>query len=93
MALLIGAMMIHDIQPGPQVISSQPALFWGLVVSMWIGNVMLLILNLPLISIWVALLKIPYRLLYPAIVVFCCVVAYTLKNSTFDTCWWGSLEQ
>jgi putative tricarboxylic transport membrane protein len=84
MALLIGAMMIHDIQPGPQVISSQPALFWGLVVSMWIGNIMLLILNLPLISIWVALLKIPYRLLYPAIVVFCCVGAYTLKNSAFD---------
>ncbi len=72
MALMIGAMTIHNIQPGPQVMTSNPALFWGLIASMWIGNLMLVILNLPLIGMWVQLLKVPYRLLYPAILVFCC---------------------
>jgi len=83
MALMVGAMTIHNIQPGPQVMTSNPALFWGLIASMWIGNVMLILLNLPLIGIWVKLLKIPYRLLYPAILVFCCIGVYTVNNSVF----------
>lgn len=84
MALLIGAMMIHNIQPGPQVMTSHPALFWGLIVSMWIGNLMLVILNLPLIGLWVSLLRVPYHLLYPAILVFCCIGVYSVQNTTFD---------
>lgn len=84
MALMVGAMTIHNIQPGPQVMTSNPALFWGLIASMWIGNVMLILLNLPLIGIWVKLLKIPYRFLYPAILVFCCIGAYTVNNAVFD---------
>jgi TctA family transporter len=84
MALMVGAMTIHNIQPGPQVMTSNPALFWGLIASMWIGNIMLILLNLPLIGIWVKLLKIPYRLLYPAILVFCCIGVYTVNNSIFD---------
>jgi TctA family transporter len=84
MALMIGAMTIHNIQPGPQVMANNPALFWGLIASMWIGNLMLLILNLPLIGLWVQLLKVPYRWLYPAILVFCCIGAYSLSNNTFD---------
>ncbi|MDE2048511.1 MAG: tripartite tricarboxylate transporter permease [Betaproteobacteria bacterium] len=84
MALMVGAMTIHNIQPGPQVMTSNPALFWGLIASMWIGNLMLVVLNLPLIRIWVALLKVPYRLLYPAILVFCCIGVYTVNNNTFD---------
>jgi len=84
MALMIGAMTIHNIQPGPQVISSHPELFWGLIASMWIGNLMLVILNLPLVGIWVKLLKIPYRLLYPAILVFCTVGVYSLNYNVFD---------
>ncbi|OYY57515.1 MAG: hypothetical protein B7Y55_04435 [Polynucleobacter sp. 35-46-207] len=84
MALMVGAMTIHNIQPGPQVMSSNPTLFWGLIASMWIGNVMLILLNLPLIGIWVKLLKIPYRLMYPAILVFCCIGVYTVNNSVFD---------
>ncbi len=84
MALLIGAMMIHDIQPGPQVMTSHPALFWGLIVSMWIGNIMLVVLNLPLIGVWVSLLRVPYHVLYPAILVFCCIGVYSVQNSTFD---------
>jgi TctA family transporter len=84
MALMVGAMTIHNIQPGPQVMTSNPALFWGLIASMWIGNIMLILLNLPLIGIWVKLLKIPYRLLYPAILVFCCIGVYTVNNSVFD---------
>jgi putative tricarboxylic transport membrane protein len=84
MALMLGAMMIHNIQPGPQVMTTNPELFWGLIVSMWIGNLMLLILNLPLIGIWVKLLTVPYRSLYPAILVFCSIGAYTLNNSTVD---------
>lgn len=84
MALMIGAMLIHNIQPGPQVITSHPNLFWGLIASMWIGNLMLVVLNLPLIGIWVKLLKVPYRLLYPAILVFCTIGVYTLKYNAFD---------
>ena len=84
MALMVGAMTIHNIQPGPQVMSSNPALFWGLIASMWIGNVMLIILNLPLIGVWVKLLTIPYKHLYPAILVFCCIGVYTVNNTTFD---------
>ena len=84
MALMVGAMTIHNIQPGPQVMTSNPELFWGLIASMWIGNVMLILLNLPLIGIWVKLLKIPYRFLYPAILVFCCIGVYTVNNTVFD---------
>jgi TctA family transporter len=84
MALMVGAMTIHNIQPGPQVMTSNPALFWGLIASMWIGNLMLIILNLPLIGIWVKMLTIPYRHLYPAILVFCCIGVYTVNNTNFD---------
>jgi putative tricarboxylic transport membrane protein len=84
MALMVGAMTIHNIQPGPQVMTSNPSLFWGLIASMWIGNVMLVVLNLPLIGMWVKLLKIPYRHMYPAIMVFCCIGIYTVNNTTFD---------
>ena len=84
MALMIGAMIIHGIQPGPQVVTSQPALFWGVVVSMWIGNLMLLILNLPLIGMWVRVITIPYQFLYPGILVFCAIGVFSLKNATFD---------
>ncbi|MFN5492470.1 MAG: tripartite tricarboxylate transporter permease, partial [Burkholderiales bacterium] len=84
MALMIAAMMIHNIQPGPQVMTSNPGLFWGLIVSMWVGNAMLLILNLPLITIWIKLLQVPYRVLYPAILMFCCIGAYSLNNNVWD---------
>ncbi|MEZ5649685.1 MAG: tripartite tricarboxylate transporter permease [Burkholderiaceae bacterium] len=84
MALMVAAMMIHDVQPGPQVMTTNPTLFWGLIASMWIGNGMLVLLNLPLIGIWVRLLSVPYRLLYPAILLFCVIGAYSLNNGTFD---------
>ena len=84
MALMVGAMTIHNIQPGPQVMTSNPALFWGLVVSMWVGNAMLVVLNLPLIGIWVKLLKVPYRVLYPAILLFCAIGVYSINNTSFD---------
>ena len=84
MALMVGAMTIHNIQPGPQVMSSNPELFWGLIASMWIGNAMLIILNLPLIGIWIKLLTVPYRWLFPAIVLFCAVGVYSTNNNTFD---------
>ncbi|HET8747367.1 MAG TPA: tripartite tricarboxylate transporter permease [Ramlibacter sp.] len=84
MALMVGAMTIHNIQPGPQVMTSNPELFWGLIASMWIGNAMLIVLNLPLIGVWVKLLKVPYRYLYPAILVFCCIGVYSVNNNTFD---------
>jgi putative tricarboxylic transport membrane protein len=84
MALMVGAMTMHNIQPGPQVMTNNPKLFWGLIVSMWFGNLMLVVLNLPLIGIWVKLLKVPYRFLYPAILVFCCIGVYTVNNSPFD---------
>src|SRR6187402_3760575 len=84
MAMMVGAMTIHNIQPGPQVMTSNPGLFWGLIASMWVGNLMLVVLNLPLIGIWIKLLTIPYRLLFPAITLFCCIGVYSLNNSTFD---------
>ncbi|MEN5161095.1 tripartite tricarboxylate transporter permease [Achromobacter spanius] len=84
MALMVGAMTIHNIQPGPQVMSSHPELFWGLIASMWIGNLMLVVLNLPLIGIWVKLLRVPYRMLFPAILVFCTIGVYSLNYNTFD---------
>ena len=84
MALMVGAMIIQGIQPGPSVIREQPALFWGIIVSMWIGNLFLIILNLPLIGMWVKMITIPYQLLYPAILVFCGIGVFSLNNSTFD---------
>ena len=84
MALMVGAMTIKGIQPGPQVMTSNPELFWGLIASMWIGNLMLIILNLPLIGIWIKLLTVPYRFLFPAIMAFCCIGLYTLNNNPFD---------
>jgi putative tricarboxylic transport membrane protein len=84
MAMMVGAMTIHNIQPGPQVMSSNPELFWGLIASMWIGNAMLLVLNLPLIGIWVKLLSVPYRWLFPAIVLFCAVGVYSTNNNVWD---------
>jgi putative tricarboxylic transport membrane protein len=84
MALMVGAMTIHNIQPGPQVMTRNPELFWGLVASMWIGNLMLLVLNLPLIQIWIKLLLVPYRLLYPAILLFCAIGVYSVQNNTID---------
>jgi putative tricarboxylic transport membrane protein len=84
MAIMVGAMTIHGIIPGPQVISSNPDLFWGLIASMWIGNLMLLVINLPLIGIWVRLLKVPYRLLFPAIIMFCCIGVFSINGSTTD---------
>ncbi|MCA3185358.1 MAG: tripartite tricarboxylate transporter permease, partial [Cupriavidus sp.] len=84
MALMVGAMTIHNIQPGPQVMTSNPALFWGLIASMWLGNLILIVLNLPMIGIWVKLLKVPYRYLYPAILTFCCIGVYSVQNTTFD---------
>jgi TctA family transporter len=84
MALMVGAMTIHNIQPGPQVMTANPELFWGLIASMWIGNLMLVILNLPLIGIWIKLLSVPYRWLYPSIVLFCAIGVYSTNNNTFD---------
>ncbi|NML87371.1 tripartite tricarboxylate transporter permease [Polaromonas sp.] len=84
MALMVGAMTIHNIQPGPQVMTSNPELFWGLIASMWIGNAMLIILNLPLIGMWIKLLTVPYRYLFPAIVLFCAIGVYSTNNNTFD---------
>jgi len=84
MALMIGAMIIQGIQPGPTVMTEQPVLFWGAIVSMWIGNLFLLVLNLPLVGIWVRLCMVPYHLLYPAILVFCAIGVYSLSNSEFD---------
>ncbi len=84
MALMVGAMTIKGIQPGPQVMTNNPQLFWGLIASMWVGNAMLVILNLPLIGIWIKLLTVPYKYLFPAIALFCCIGVYTLNNSTFD---------
>jgi TctA family transporter len=83
MALMLGALMIQGIPPGPQILTQHPDLFWGLVASMWIGNLMLLVLNLPLVGIWIRLLTIPYRLLYPVILVLCCVGVYSIANSAF----------
>jgi TctA family transporter len=84
MALMVAAMMIHNIQPGPQVMTSNPTLFWGLIASMWVGNLMLVILNLPLIGLWIKLLSVPYRVLFPAILLFCAIGAYSINNNVFD---------
>lgn len=84
MALMIGAMIIQGIQPGPSVMTEQPALFWGVIVSMWVGNLFLLVLNLPLIGLWVRMIAVPYHLLYPAILVFCAIGVFSLNNSVFD---------
>jgi putative tricarboxylic transport membrane protein len=84
MALMVGAMTIHNIQPGPQVMTSNPALFWGLIASMWIGNLMLVVLNLPMIGVWIKLLTVPYRLLFPAIILFCCIGVYSINNNNFE---------
>jgi putative tricarboxylic transport membrane protein len=84
MALMVGAMTIHGIVPGPQIMTKQPQLFWGMIASMWIGNAMLLIINLPLIGLWVKLLQVPYRLMFPSIVLFCCIGIYSVNNSSID---------
>ena len=84
MALMIGAMIIQGVQPGPSVMTEQPSLFWGLIASMWIGNLMLLVLNLPLIGMWVKMITIPYRYLFPMILVFCAIGVFSLNNTHFD---------
>jgi putative tricarboxylic transport membrane protein len=84
MALMLGALMMHGIAPGPQVMTQRPDLFWGLIASMWIGNLMLVALNLPLIGIWVSLLKVPYRFLFPAIMLFSAIGIYSTNNTKFD---------
>ena len=94
MALMIGAMMIQGIAPGPQVMTERPQLFWGMIASMWVGNLMLVVLNLPMIGLWIKLLTVPYRLLYPAILLFCCIGVYSINNSGYDvilTCVFGVL--
>lgn len=84
MALMIGALMVQGINPGPTVMVERPGLFWGLIASMWIGNLMLLVLNLPLVRIWIKLLKIPYRVLFPAILAFCVIGVFSSSNNVFD---------
>lgn len=84
MALMIGAMIMHGIQPGPGVMTEQPRLFWGLIASMWIGNLMLLVLNLPLIGLWVRMIMVPYHYLFPMIIVFCAIGVFSLSNNAFD---------
>ncbi|MBN9429209.1 MAG: tripartite tricarboxylate transporter permease, partial [Burkholderiales bacterium] len=84
MALMVGALMIQGIQPGPNIISKQPELFWGVIASMWLGNLMLLVINLPLIGVWVRMLRVEYRLLFPAILLVCSIGVYAIGNSVFD---------
>jgi putative tricarboxylic transport membrane protein len=84
MALMIGAMMIQGIAPGPQVMTERPQLFWGMIASMWVGNLMLVVLNLPMIGMWIKLLTVPYRWLYPSILLFCAIGVYSVQNSPFD---------
>jgi TctA family transporter len=84
MALMMGAMIVQGITPGPQVMVSNPELFWGIIASMWIGNLFLVILNLPLVGIWVALLRVPYRWLFPSIIMLCCIGNYSVNNSAVD---------
>lgn len=84
MALMIGAMIIQGIQPGPSVISEQPALFWGIIVSMWLGNLFLVVLNLPMVGMWVRMVSVPYQFLFPAILVFCGIGVFSLNNTEFD---------
>ncbi len=84
MALMIGAMIIHGIQPGPQIMTAKPELFWGMIASMWVGNLMLVVLNLPLIGMWVKLLTVKYDYLFPAILIFCCIGVYSISNAWMD---------
>lgn len=84
MALMVGAMTIHGIVPGPQVMTKQPDLFWGMIASMWIGNLMLVVINLPLVGLWVRLLRVPYRMMFPAILIFCNIGNYSINNAPFD---------
>jgi putative tricarboxylic transport membrane protein len=84
MALMVGAMTIHGIIPGPQVMTKSPELFWGMIASMWIGNALLLVINMPLIPLWVRLLRVPYQLMFPAILIFCCIGIYSVNNSPND---------
>ncbi len=84
MALMVGAMTIHGIVPGPQVMTRNPELFWGMIASMWVGNLALLVINLPLVGLWVKLLKVPYRLMFPAILIFCCIGVYSINNQAAD---------
>jgi TctA family transporter len=84
MALMVGALIIQGIQPGPRMVEAQPDLFWGLIASMWIGNLMLLVINLPMIGVWVKLLEVPYRFLYPSILIFCSIGVYSINNNVFD---------
>jgi putative tricarboxylic transport membrane protein len=84
MALMIGAMIIHGIQPGPQIMTAKPDLFWGMIASMWVGNFLLVVLNLPMIGMWVKLLTLQYRFLYPAILLFCCIGVYSINNAAAD---------
>jgi len=84
MALLLGALMIHGVRPGPLLLSEHPEIFWGTVASMYVGNVMLLVLNLPLITLWVQVLKVPYRTLFPLIILFCLIGAYSIGTNVFD---------
>jgi putative tricarboxylic transport membrane protein len=84
MALMVGAMTIHGVIPGPQVMTKNPELFWGMIASMWIGNLMLLIINLPLIGLWVRLLKVPYRVMFTIIMLFCCIGIYSINNNPSD---------
>ena len=84
MALMLGVLIIHGIAPGPSLMTVEPALFWGLIMSFWIGNILLVLLNVPLIGLWVRLLKIPYPLLYPAVLMFICIGTYSVNNSPFD---------
>jgi TctA family transporter len=84
MALMLGAMMIHGVAPGPQLMVEHPQLFWGLVMSFWIGNLMLLVLNIPMIGLWVRMLMIPYSLLFPAVLLFVAIGVFSVNNNTFD---------
>jgi putative tricarboxylic transport membrane protein len=84
MALMVGAMTIHGIVPGPQVMTKQPELFWGMIASMWLGNLMLVVINLPMVGLWVRLLRVPYRHLFPMIVIFCAIGIYSVNNAPFD---------
>jgi putative tricarboxylic transport membrane protein len=84
MAIMLGALMIHGINPGPRLMLEHPDLFWGLIASFWIGNILLLVLNIPLIGLWVRLLSIPYKFLYPAILILICVGIYSVRTSVFD---------
>jgi len=89
MALMVGAMTIQGIIPGPQVMTGNPSLFWGMIASMWVGNLMLLVINLPMVGLWVRLLKVPYRLMFPAILAFCCIGIYSINSLPTDVMFIG----